>query len=85
MRQVLRQLLLGDRRTAQPELHRNVVEPSWPKAAIEMSQAGNDDPHNRRSDVRSRLVEHEEIEIRLPRDLDAGIDLLAGIVERSEF
>src|ERR1700722_11442497 len=85
MRHVLRQFVLRQRRLTQAKLYGNVVEPARPKAAIEMPQARNDDPGNRGFDIRSCLVENEEVEARLSRDLDASIDLFAGITERSEF
>src|SRR5690242_6694727 len=73
------QFVFRDRLIAQAELDRHVVEPARRKAAVEMPHAGNDDPHDGHLDVGPRLVEHQEIIAGAPRDLDAGIDLLAGV------
>ena len=50
-----------------------------------MPQTGNNDPGNRYFDIRPRLIENEKVETRLSRDLDASIDLLAGIVSGPNF
>src|SRR5664279_6143946 len=60
-------------RSIQPaQLHRNVVEPAWCKAAIEMPQSGNDHPDDGDLHVGPGLIEDEEIETRALGDLDAG-------------
>ena len=75
--------LSGDRPIPQSELDRNIVKPAGPKAAIEMPQAGNDHPDDRDLDVGPGLIEDEEIEARAPGDIDAGVDLVAGVVEQA--
>src|ERR1700733_1229019 len=74
MRHVRRQFVLRQRHLAQAELHGNVVESAGPEAAIEMPQTGNDDPGNRGFNVRSCLIENEQVEARLSCNLDASID-----------
>src|SRR5665647_17404 len=69
----------------QPEFDRNIVKPARSEAAIEMSQAGNDDPDDRHLDVGPALIEHEKIEARSPGDVDAGIYLLARRVEKTRL
>src|SRR5437868_4001429 len=66
----------------QTELYRNVIKSARPETAVEVPQAGDDHPRDRDLDVRSGLIEHEEIVARPPGDLDAGIDLIARVVER---
>src|SRR5579872_1721423 len=85
MRQEWRKFALRQRRVAQAKFDRYVVEAAWSEAAIEVPQTGNDDSRNRRFDVRSGLVQHKEIKPGFSRDIDAGIDLFAGVVERPEL
>src|SRR3984957_4810558 len=85
MRHIRCQFVLRYGHVAQAKLDGNVVEAAGSKPAIEMPQTGNDDSGNRGFNIRSRLVENQKVEARLSCDLDAGIDLFAGITERSEF
>src|SRR5580698_2057642 len=73
------------RPVAQSELCRDIVEPARCKAAIEMTQSGNDHPGHRHLDVGSRLVEHQKIEAGAARDIHAGKHLVARGIERTEL
>src|ERR1700693_206387 len=73
------ELALRHRSLEPSKLDRHVVEPAGRKPPIEMSQARDDDTHDRNRDVGPCLVEHEEIEPRAPGNLDAGLGLLAGV------
>ena len=67
----------------QPEIDRNIVKPARSEAAIEMPQAGNDDPDDRHLDVGPALIEHKKIETRAPGDLDTGEGLFARVVDQA--
>src|SRR3984957_2049403 len=73
------ELALRHRSLEPSKLDRHVVEPAGRKPPIEMSQARDDDTHDRNRDVGPCLVEHEEIEPRALGNLDAGLGLLAGV------
>src|SRR5258707_11246594 len=70
---------------SQSEFHRNIVKSARSEAAIEMPQSRNDHSDDRDLDVGPRLIEDEEIEARARGDVDAGVDLLARVVERAEL
>src|SRR5271169_486902 len=63
----------------QSELDRDVVEPAWREAAIEMPHPRNDHADDGHFDVETRLIEDEEIETGALGNVDAGHHLLAGI------
>src|ERR1700720_3478420 len=79
------ELAFRQRPVAQSELDRNVVKPARREAAIEMPQSRNDHPDDRDLDVGPCLIEDEEVEASAPGDVDAGVDLLARVVERAEL
>src|SRR5208283_4314900 len=64
--------------------HRNVIQAPAPETAIEMPQARRDDAHDRNADVRTSLVEHEDVMAGLLSERDTGRDLLMR-VNRAEF
>src|SRR5258706_3140714 len=70
---------------SQSEFHRNIVKSARSEAAIEMPQSRNDHSDDRNLDVGPRLIEDEEVEARARGDVDAGVDLLAPVVERAEL
>src|SRR5215472_16729147 len=71
------ELVLRQRPIAQFELYRHIVKPAGCEAAIEMKQTGNDDPHDRDLDVRTRLIENEEIKSMAFYEIDTSHYLLA--------
>src|SRR6185437_1065517 len=79
------QLALRNRLIAQPELDWNVIKPARSKAAVEVPQAGYDDPDNRHFDIRPRLIENQEIKACALCDFDAGEHLAARRIEKTEF
>src|SRR5437868_14553181 len=82
MREERREFAFRQGSIEQPKFYRNVVKPARPETAVEVPQAGDDHPRHRDFDVRSGLIEHEEIITRPAGNLDAGIDLIARVVER---
>src|SRR5208283_6071215 len=52
--------------------HRNLIQAPGPEAAIEMPQARRDDAHDRNADVRTGLVEHEDVMAGLLGERDTG-------------
>src|SRR5580704_14875320 len=80
-----REFALQPRPIQQSELYRNIVKPARCEAAIEMPQSRNDYPDDGHFDVGPGLIEDEEIEARASSDIDAGDDLIAGVVERAEL
>src|SRR5436853_6607527 len=82
MRKEWGEFAFRQRSIEQSKLYRNVIKPARPETAVEMPQARNDHPRHWDLDVRSGLVEHEEIITRPSGNLDAGIDLIARVVER---
>src|SRR5665213_1355566 len=80
-----RQFVFRYRLIAQSEFDRNIVEPAWSEAAVEMPQSRDDHSNDGDFDVRPGLVENQEIEPRTPGDVDAGQHLIAGVVEPAEI
>src|ERR1700751_1326970 len=78
------ELVLRQRSIAQFELYWNIVKPAGREAAIEMAQSRNNDPHDRNLDIRTRLIENEEIESMPFGKFHAGHHLLA-LVEFAEI
>src|ERR1700737_5429568 len=70
---------------SQPEFDRNIVKPARPEAAIEMTQARHDHSDDGDLNVGPRLIEAEEVGACTPGDVDAGIHLLAGGFQWTEF
>src|SRR5258706_15429254 len=70
---------------SQSEFHRNIVKSARCETAIEMPQSRNDHSDDRDLDVGPRLIEDEEIEARAPGNIDAGVDVLARVVERTDL
>ena len=68
-----------------PELDGNIIKPARREAAIEMTQAGNDDPDYGDLDIGARLIEHQKIEAGTSGDFNAGFRLVAGVFERAEL
>src|SRR5882724_11538142 len=85
MGKVLSELAFRHRLISQPEFDRNIVKPARPQAAIEMTKAGNDHSDDGDLDIGPRLIEDEEVEACTPGDVDAGIHLLAGGFQWTEF
>src|SRR5450631_2087110 len=76
-----RKFVFRHRITPQSQFYRHIVKPAGREAAIKVPQAGNDHPDHGNLDVGTRLVEHQEIEAGATGDLDAGLDLFAGVVK----
>src|ERR1700761_7574973 len=85
MRQERREFVLLNRLVAETELHRHVVKPARSEATIEMPQARDDHAHHGDLEVRTGLIQHQEVEPRAFGDLHAGHDLIAGVVELAEI
>src|SRR5258706_1779683 len=79
------EFLVQQRPISQSEFHRNIVKSARSEAAIEMPQSRNDHSDDRNLDVGPRLIEDEEVEARARGDVDAGVDMLARVVERAEL
>src|ERR1700722_17279425 len=70
---------------SQPEFDRNIVKPARPGAAIEMTQARHDHSDDGDLNVGPRLIEDGEVEACTPGAVAAGIQLLAGGFQWTEF
>jgi hypothetical protein len=73
------ELVFLERPVAQSELYRHIVKPATPEAAIEMPQSGNDDSDDRHLNVRTSLIEDEEVQAGLLSEAHAGAHLLARV------
>src|ERR1700680_3826888 len=67
---VFRQLLIS-----QSELYRDIVKPARREAAIEMPHSRNDHSDDRDVDVRTRLIEDQEVEAFSMGETHAGCHL----------
>src|ERR1700719_1942190 len=85
MREKRSEFAFQPRPISQSKFYRNIVKSPRRETAIEMPQSGNDHPDDRDLNVGPRLIEHKEIEARAPGDVDAGIYLLARVVERADL
>src|SRR5258708_39863569 len=79
------ELVFQQRPISPSEFDRNIVKSARYEAAIEMPQSRNDHSDDRNLDVGPRLIEDEEVEARARGDVDAGVDMLARVVERAEL
>src|SRR5258708_18159455 len=73
------ELVFLERPVAQSELYRHIVKPATPEAAIEMPQSGNDDSDDRHLNVRTSLIEDEEVQAGLLGEAHASAHLLARV------
>jgi len=85
MRKERREFAFRQRPIQQSELYRNIVKPARGETAIEMPQSRRDHPDDGDLDVGPRLIEDEENQTPTAGDVDAGVDLLARVVERAEL
>jgi hypothetical protein len=85
MREKRSEFAFQPRPVEQSEFYRNIVKSPRRETAIEMPQSRNDYSNDRDLNVGPRLIEDKEIEACAPGDVDAGIYLLARVVERADF